>query len=174
MPVDYESTARALALDVSPPLSPMVSHPPIRTSWHRSTSSNSADHRHSAYGHGSQSFRDKAIDTVNQLYRRARKIVDKMSLLQRVAAGLFVLVSLVLTILFFVYNEKIFAWLEPIAVDWKNLRAGWLICWALTFVTAFPPVIGYSTSITLAGFVYGFPVGYGDHNPGLYVPLRHA
>ncbi|MCJ1242967.1 Tlg2-vesicle protein [Trapelia coarctata] len=160
MPTDYDSTARALALDVSPPLSPTVSRPPLQTSWHRSTSSNSAGRRHSAYGYGSQSFRDKAIDAANQLRRRAKSIVDRMSLLQRVAAALVVLVSLVLTILFFVYNEKIFALLEPIAVDWKNLRAGWLICWTLTFVTAFPPVIGYSTSVTLAGFVYGFPVGW--------------
>lgn len=160
MPADYDSTARALALDVSPPLSPTVSHPPIRTSWHRSTSSNSAGRRQSAYGHGSQSFRDRAIETAHQLHRRAMKVVERMSPLQRVAAGLFVLVSLVLAILFFVYNEKVFAWLEPIAVEWKKLRAGWLICWALTFVTAFPPIIGYATSVTLAGFVYGFPIGY--------------
>ena len=160
MPADYDSTARALALDISPPLSPIVGHPPLRPSWHRSTSSNSAGRRHSAYVHGSLSFRDKAIDAANQLYRRAMRIVDKMSLLQRVAAGLVVLVGLVFSILFFVYNEKIFTKLEPIAADWKNLRAGWLISWALVFVTAFPPVIGYSTSVTLAGFVYGFPVGY--------------
>ena len=65
----------------------------------------------------------------------------------------------VVGLLFLVYNEKIFAWLEPVAEKLKKQRGGWLIIWALTFMTAFPPVIGYSTCVTAAGFVYGFPEG---------------
>lgn len=64
-----------------------------------------------------------------------------------------------LTILFFIFNEQIFAWLEPIAVKWKDLRGGWLIIVVMTLFTAFPPMIGFSTSVTIAGFVYGFPIG---------------
>lgn len=63
-------------------------------------------------------------------------------------------------ILFLIFSEAIFAWLEPVAEKWKNLSGGWLILWAMTFATAFPPVIGYSTCLTLAGFVYGFPLGW--------------
>ena len=69
------------------------------------------------------------------------------------------ILTIVLGILFLVFSERIFAWLEPVAEKWKNLKGGWLILWAMTFATAFPPVIGYSTCLTLAGFVYGFPWG---------------
>ena len=30
----------------------------------------------------------------------------------------------------------------------------------MCFCTAFPPVIGYSTTVSIAGFVYGFPWGW--------------
>ncbi|KAI9843414.1 MAG: Tlg2-vesicle protein [Sclerophora amabilis] len=62
--------------------------------------------------------------------------------------------------LFLVYNERIFAWLAPVAKKWRDLPAGWLIIFAMTFICAFPPVIGYSTTLTIAGFVYGFPIGW--------------
>lgn len=79
----------------------------------------------------------------------------KFTPLQR--AGIIVLdiVLIVLAILFVVYNERIFAWLSPAATSWRNLSGGWLILWFLTFFVAFPPLIGYSTAITVAGFVYG-------------------
>ena len=35
-----------------------------------------------------------------------------------------------------------------------------MILWALTFISAFPPLIGYSTTVTISGFVYGFPNGW--------------
>lgn len=35
-----------------------------------------------------------------------------------------------------------------------------MILWLATFICAFPPMIGYSTTITIAGFVYGFPGGW--------------
>ena len=159
MPGDYNSTARALALSVSPPSSPTVNYQPQRTSWLRSNSNMSLGRNQSPYGHTPLSLRDRFIDAVDKLRRRATKTAEKMSLSQRIAASLFILIALVLGVLFFVYNEKFFAWLENFAEKWKNLRGGWLILWALTFVTAFPPVIGYSTCVTLAGFVYGFPIG---------------
>ena len=159
MPGDYNSAARALALSISPPSSPTVNYKPQRTSWLRSNSNISTGRNQLSYSHSRLSLRDRFIDAVDKLRRRATKTAEEMSLLQKIAVGLFILIAFVLTILFFVYNEKFFAWLEPFAEKWKNLRGGWLILWALTFVTAFPPVIGYSTCVTLAGFVYGFPIG---------------
>jgi hypothetical protein len=160
MPTSYDFTVQQ---SLSPPDSPShsanVSHQPVRPPWARSRSSLSRA-RSNSYSGGSQNFRDQWINRAKQLQRRVVKIIEKMPLYQRVAAVFIMLASLVLTVLFLVYNEKIFEWLEPIAEDWKNLRGGWLIIWALTFITAFPPIIGYSTCITLAGFVYGFPVGY--------------
>lgn len=87
-------------------------------------------------------------------------MVEGMTAIQLALSVIAGLVTITLAILFLVFSESIFAWLEPVAEKWKNLRGGWLILWALTFATAFPPVIGYSTCLTLAGFVYGFPWGW--------------
>ncbi|MCJ1287460.1 Tlg2-vesicle protein [Xylographa opegraphella] len=160
MPADYSSTARALALPVSPTRSPNRNREPLRTSWTRSHSNLSRARSRSPYGQNGGSLRDRIIDSAEKLSRRAVQTVQDLSPLQRVLAGLFVTVSLTLTILFFVFNGAILDWLKPIAEKWKSLNGGWLILWALTFVTAFPPVIGYSTCVTLAGFVYGFPEGW--------------
>jgi uncharacterized membrane protein YdjX (TVP38/TMEM64 family) len=63
-------------------------------------------------------------------------------------------------ILFLIYNEKIFGALAPAAKKWREIPGGFMILWALTFFSAFPPMIGYSSTITIAGFVYGFPNGW--------------
>lgn len=87
-------------------------------------------------------------------------MVEGMTSVQLALSVIAGIVTIALAILFLVFSERIFAWLEPVAEKWKNLRGGWLILWAMTFATAFPPVIGYSTCLTLAGFVYGFPWGW--------------
>lgn len=91
--------------------------------------------------------------------RAARRQVSKLTLAQQILLGLAGIVTIVLGILLLVYNERIFAALEPFAKKWRDLPAGWLILWAATFVVSFPPLIGYSSCVTLAGFVYGFPNG---------------
>ena len=83
-----------------------------------------------------------------------------MSPLQQGLSVLVGITTIVLSILFLVYSEKIFQSLVPVAEKWKNLRGGWLILWFMCFVTAFPPVIGYSTCLTLSGFIFGFPGGW--------------
>jgi hypothetical protein len=85
--------------------------------------------------------------------------MKKLTLAQRILGIIAFAGFTVLGILFLVFNEKIFAWLEPLAEKWENLRGGWLILWAMIFTTAFPPVIGYSTCMTISGFVFGFPNG---------------
>ena len=87
------------------------------------------------------------------------RMVEGMTPVQLALSVIAGLAAVTAAIIFLVFSEAIFAWLEPVAEKWKNLSGGWLILWALTFATAFPPVIGYSTCLTLAGFVYGFPLG---------------
>ena len=87
------------------------------------------------------------------------RMVEGMSPVQLALSVIAGIAAITAAILFLVFSEAIFAWLEPVAEKWKNLSGGWLILWAMTFATAFPPVIGYSTCLTLAGFVYGFPLG---------------
>lgn len=154
---DYNSTARALALPVSPPRSPNLSHLGTHPSWSRSSQSLSRNNQ--AHGRRRSSFIDRSLNSMEKLWRRLFKIVDGMTSAQLAMSVIAGLATITLAILFLVFSERIFSWLEPVAEKWKNLRAGWLILWAMTFATAFPPVIGYSTCLTLAGFVYGFPWG---------------
>lgn len=147
---DYNSTARALALPVSPPRSPNISHQGTHASWTRSSQ---------AHGRRRTSFIDNSLNSLEKLWRRLVKMVEGMTTVQLVLSVIAGLVLITFAILFLVFNERIFAWLEPVAEKWKNLRGGWLILWAMTFATAFPPVIGYSICLTLVGFVYGFPWG---------------
>lgn len=58
------------------------------------------------------------------------------------------------------------ALLEGMLISYSDWPAGWLIVWGLCYVAAFPPMIGYSTSVSMAGFIYGFPNGY-VHQLGL-------
>ncbi|KAL9125712.1 MAG: hypothetical protein Q9217_005126 [Psora testacea] len=156
MPADYNSTARALALPISPPRSPVL-HSITRPQWTRRHSSQSLTRN---TGQGRATFLKRTLDNAEITWRRLFRTVEKMTPLQR---GLSIVVgigTLVLAILFLIFSARIFAWMEPVAERWKNLKGGWLILWAMTFTTAFPPVIGYSTCLTLSGFVYGFPWGW--------------
>lgn len=159
MPSDYNSTARALALPISPQQSPSLGQQRGSPGWSRRQSSTPQSGRNSPFSRGG-GLRDKIIDNAEQIQRRVSRTFKRLTPVQRYLAVVALVVNVVLVILFLVYNERIFGWLEPYAAKWKDLRGGWLIIWALTFTAAFPPLIGYSTCVTTAGFVYGFPVGY--------------
>ena len=154
--MSYDSTARALALPVSPPRSPSLSRQSTQAPWtqRRSLSRNNSSFR----GRGS-SLVDQTINSAERAWRKALKMAEGMTIWQRALSFVAGVIIIILSILFLIFSEKIFAWMQPGAEKWKNLRGGWLILWAMTFATAFPPVIGYSTCLTLAGFVYGFPLG---------------
>lgn len=122
----------------------------------RSTSS----FRRNAPQHGQPSMRQRIMTNLDKLNRRATDQYNKLTPVQKVLFVVGNLALCVLGILFLVYNEKIFGSLMPYAKKWRDIRAGWLILWALIFVVSFPPLIGYSSLLTIAGFVYGFPNGY--------------
>lgn len=153
MPTVYDSTARALALPVSPHQSSTPeSHPP-QSPWTRRRSSQ-------LLARSRVGFVGELIDDAERLQRNFYRTAKKLTLVQKVFAVIALVGLFVMGVLFLVFNEKIFSSLEPVAEKLKSLSGGWLIIWALTFMTAFPPVIGYSTCVTTAGFVYGFPEGW--------------
>lgn len=159
MPTEYDSTARSLALPLTPHrLSIQEPQPPL-TPWTRRRSSQLLDVRQSSHGRRGVGFVGKLIDEAEKLQRKFYRTTKRLSLLQKLLATIALVGLFVVGVLFLVFNEKIFACLEPVAEKLKNLSGGWLIIWALTFMTAFPPLIGYSTCVTTAGFVYGFPEG---------------
>ncbi|KAH8732950.1 hypothetical protein GQ44DRAFT_696713 [Phaeosphaeriaceae sp. PMI808] len=149
MPAD-DYDARALALPLK---NEETGERPI---WSRRSTSFS---RRSAQ-HGEPSLRQRIMTTYGNLNRRVTDQYNKLTPLQKV---LFVIGNIALAvggILFLIYNEKIFGSLLPVAKKWRHIPAGWLILWLLIFIVSFPPLIGYSSLLTIAGFVYGFPNGW--------------
>ncbi|KAF7193481.1 Golgi apparatus membrane protein tvp38 [Pseudocercospora fuligena] len=150
----YNSTARALAADYDdsdePPILP-ISHSRRTNSplWSRrslDSSSNSRPRTKKAA---------RWLQTADKYNRKALRLWSKLTTLQKSALVLFGLISFTITLLIIIYNEKFFAYLAPFAKKWRKLPAGWLILCFMTFFVSFPPMIGYSTCVTIAGFVFG-------------------
>lgn len=102
----------------------------------------------------------KSFKAAHNLYSRSATIFAALSPTQQflVLAGSVVLVALTITLL--VFSHKAWMLLGPVAASWRAMPGGWLILWVLIFFVAFPPLIGYSTLCTVAGFVWGFPLGW--------------
>ncbi|KAK5116287.1 hypothetical protein LTR85_009259 [Meristemomyces frigidus] len=143
----YSDTARALASQIEdddePVLPTSQSRHSSSPSWQRRSTSRPRDQR------------PQWMQQAESLQRKGLKLWFSFTPVQR--AGLILLHLMLLTVLILglVYNERIFAYLAPAAKRWRDLRAGWLILWFMTFFVSFPPMIGYSTCVTIAGFVFG-------------------
>lgn len=117
-------------------------------------------------------MRQRIMTNFDKLNRRATDQYNKLTPVQKILFIVGNIALAVLGILFLIYNEKIFGSLMPVAKKWRDIRAGWLILWVLIFVVSFPPLIGYSSLLTIAGFVYGFPNGYVLSSfPNILTPL---
>ncbi|KAG9235738.1 Golgi apparatus membrane protein tvp38 [Amylocarpus encephaloides] len=163
MPADYSSTAKALALPISPSPSPSLERNTVHPPWTRRLSSGTRRPVGSSpYSQQTRatSLSQQVIHTASKAGKRVVKAFQSLSIIQKTIAVVVGLIFFVLSILFLVYNERIFHAFAPYAKKWRDTTGGWTILWIITFFCAFPPVIGYSTSITIAGFVYGFPNGW--------------
>ncbi|KAF1360504.1 TLG2-vesicle protein of 38 kDa [Lizonia empirigonia] len=145
---DYDARALALPLEDD-----ATGETPI---WSRRSQS----FARSQHSNRPQTFLQRATSTAQTVQRRAMAQYNKLSPVQKVLFIVGGLVMFVVSILFLVYNEKIFGALLPYAKKWRDVTAGWLVLWALIFIVSFPPLIGYSSLLTIAGFVYGFPNGW--------------
>ncbi|KAJ4346265.1 Tlg2-vesicle protein [Ascochyta clinopodiicola] len=145
---DYDARALALPLEDE-----ATGETPI---WSRRSQS----FARSSQSNRPQTFLQRATSTAHTVHRRALAQYNKLSPVQKVLFTVGGVVVFISSILFLVYNEKIFGALLPYAKKWRDVTAGWLVLWALIFIVSFPPLIGYSSLLTIAGFVYGFPNGW--------------
>ncbi|KAJ9669096.1 Tlg2-vesicle protein [Coniosporium apollinis] len=151
---DWDIRALAIPIDETPENtrrrspSPAISRTPL-SFRHRSSPTN-----------GPSTWQSRMQRNAEKLQRHALRTYNQLSVLQRVLAVSTGVSLLVLTVLFLVYHDSIFGWLAPAAKRWREVKGGWMILWALVFVVSFPPLIGYSTLLTISGFVYGFPNGW--------------
>lgn len=153
MPVEEDYDARALAL-------PIDDESPGRGSPIWSRRSASFQRNSSPFSRHSPSRMRQLMDKYEKLNRRVLSQYNRLSPVQKALVVVGVITAFVLSILFLVYNERIFHALLPFAKKLRDIPAGWLILWFLIFTVSFPPLIGYSSLLTIAGFVYGFPNGY--------------
>ncbi|KAF8456237.1 hypothetical protein BGX38DRAFT_1087392 [Terfezia claveryi] len=102
----------------------------------------------------------KVKSRMKKIHRYAKKQFNKMNWWQKIVAGLFVFISITAAILVTVFHTELLAMMLPVAKQLTDWPAGWLIIWAVCYSSAFPPLFGYSTSVSMAGFIYGFPNGW--------------
>ncbi|PUU81200.1 hypothetical protein B9Z19DRAFT_1077850 [Tuber borchii] len=131
--------------------------PPSTVRWNRQRRSSSLSSGPQSSGKGK---RNALIAKASRLQRWAHKKFNKMTLMQRIFGSLLLLIIGTTAILGLIFHAKILHAILPFAAKLRSWKAGWLLIFALCFASAFPPMIGYSTSVTLAGFVYGFPNGW--------------
>ncbi|KAF2278134.1 uncharacterized protein EI97DRAFT_431394 [Westerdykella ornata] len=152
MPADHYD-ARALALPIDEERPERVNSP----IWSRRSSS---FRRNDSFSTHPPTLRERMMKNAGKLQRRAMRTYNHLSPWQRALLVTGGLACLVLSILFIIYNEAIFRAILPYTKKWRDLPAGWLILWVLIFVVSFPPLLGYSTLLTICGFVFGFPNGW--------------
>ncbi|KAJ4422151.1 Tlg2-vesicle protein [Gnomoniopsis sp. IMI 355080] len=100
------------------------------------------------------------LKTSQNLYRRGTTFFVSLEPVQQFLVLACGVVVFALTITLLIFSQRIFHLLGPVATSWRAMPGGWLLVWLATFLVAFPPLIGYSTACTVAGFVYGFPLGW--------------
>lgn len=125
-----------------------------------SNSSRSSSPTNHTYRTRLNSTASKLHQNTISTYRGAMSTYRSLSILQRVLLFVAGVLSLVVLGLFIRFGEGVFVWIEPLATRWREQTGGWAILWAATFVVSFPPLIGYSSCVTIAGFVFGVWKGY--------------
>ena len=148
---DYDVRALALPLDDEE-----TGNTPI---WSRRSQSSTFRRNASHHSQHSTTWRQRAMTKYDKASRRLMDQYNKLSPLQKALLIVGNIVLAVGGILFLVYNDRIFGSLLPLAKKWTDMTAGWFKLSSLIFVVSFPPLIGYSSLLTIAGFVYGFPNG---------------
>lgn len=153
MPADYQSTARALALSTSPPehLPHSPGHEGQSPLWSRSR------RRDSSWSTTSQATtaRDQLIDKGKALYRQALERWERMTLWQKIGFYAAALLVGALGIAFLILTGKLFLWLGPVAEKWERSPLAAFVLWLCVFFVSFPPLVGWSTFGTVAGFIFG-------------------
>jgi hypothetical protein len=160
MPADYNSTARALALPISPSDSPSPTFESIQPPWSRSRSGSTHHRRSSSYSIPNPGVRDRTMAKLGRTYRRLTRRFIEMTPMQRVGAVCAGIAAMVFGLGFMMLTGQVFVWLKPVADQWENSVLAYFILWISVVIVSFPPLIGWSTMGTIAGYLFGVWKGY--------------
>ncbi|KAK9468462.1 hypothetical protein V1512DRAFT_259546 [Lipomyces arxii] len=92
--------------------------------------------------------------------QRMSEYLEKLPVRQKVFGGAVMVFLGVATILLLVFHSQIFGFIQPMCESWSTMRGGSLLLILLISVTSFPPIIGYTSVVTIAGLVYGVWKGW--------------
>lgn len=109
---------------------------------------------------GGFAWRRDPTRILRKMERKTRETMQHMTMAQKLFFIFFIAISATCGILFLIFHSQIFQALDPLAKRWREQRGGWAILFILIVLSAFPPLLGYSTCMTLAGLIYGFPNGW--------------
>jgi hypothetical protein len=151
---DYDARALALPID-SPPPEPRNLN--TQTAWQRQRGGSRSSFSSS---NTPKTFWARAVKAAKKANQQSEKLWARLTPLQRVLLVVGSLAIFTTSILFIVYNAKILGFITPYAEKWREVTAGWIVLFLLICVVSFPPLIGYSSLLTLTGIIYGFPKGY--------------
>ncbi|KAL7901390.1 hypothetical protein HDV63DRAFT_400828 [Trichoderma sp. SZMC 28014] len=161
-----DSVSSSSSSPTTPPLSSSETRFPHPQQWSRP----GRDASHRLSGNVSRSSRQMSSDardwartqwdTYLKWSQNLMATYWKLSPLYRALVILVILIGWTFIILSVLYSEAFFRWLATVSKTWREIPGGWLIAFMLIFVTSVPPIVGYSTANTIAGFVYGFPLGW--------------
>ncbi|RDA83279.1 hypothetical protein CP532_0986 [Ophiocordyceps camponoti-leonardi (nom. inval.)] len=128
--------------------------PPSRSSRRRSSStssSSSSSSPSSSSSWSSSKMTSSLIRWLSTLTGRQRALMAMASI--ATIAAIAILAG-------FASHHFFFHWLAPRARKWRGHGGALAVVFLAVFVSAFPPMVGYSTAATVAGFVAGFPGGW--------------
>ncbi|KAF7160299.1 hypothetical protein CNMCM5623_005819 [Aspergillus felis] len=139
MPADYTSTARALSLPVSPAESLSPAEEDTQPLW----------------SHPASSRRSTASPSARESTGLRHQVVN-----QRIGAIGAALLAVLLGLAFMIFTGQVFFWLGPVAEKWEQSWLAFFVLWLCVFFVSFPPLVGWSTFGTIAGFIFGIWKGW--------------
>ena len=102
-----------------------------------------------------QAWHARLVQRGVTLAQGAWRLFLRLTLLQQVLVGLVALGMLAGGVVLLVFGEKLYEGMYGYAERFGALPGSWAIMWAFIVATAFPPLMGYSTAVTMCGFIWG-------------------
>ncbi|KAJ5898958.1 hypothetical protein N7495_003702 [Penicillium taxi] len=157
MPADYHSTARALALSTSPDASPRSPDSEEQLPWSRAGGRDSSSRW---ANNQAATYRDRLIKWGKETYDSLNAKWNGMTIWQKVAFIAAALIAAALGISFLLLSGWILRVLPKVAERWEKSPLVAFILWTCVFFVSFPPLVGWSTMGTSAGFIFGIWKGW--------------
>ena len=86
--------------------------------------------------------------------------VESLSWAQKIYAGIFLTLAIVLTGLLGVYHKQLVEVIEPLKHSLNQSSWKWIYLATAVGLCSIPPLVGFATSITLTGYIFGVRFGF--------------